>query len=430
MLALRIQFDQCLDPQAALAAVRLKLSNAALRLQGDRLMITTARDHSFRFGRHWSCDVFLLDADAFAGGVGKEHLQIEIISNRCFARDLATRNGTQINGKWLGGPPDRRRGGANRTPSGRRELKAGDVLRLPGVTFTVIEASLDVSSIPPGPAGLDAAASSAPPPLPALPGFTSAPSPDAPPVFDGFRFAATLGGRPATGLTYLYERVDGSGSGGEKRVVKFVGFQSPPERGALRQLISRYQDVVSSVLVLPNALSFLPDDRPTHLALGYPYLPISNLAQTPLPNLAAVYDVMNGVLAGLVGVHQHGLTHGHLCAGNIFLKADGQVVLTDCGWNQIRSMIGAELSGPPPSATNDLSALGSLCLDLLGGTGVVDRRPAVLKVPPPEPSWPGWPLQELAGRLRQDGTFTASRALQGLRNTPRPKVNRLVTVLR
>lgn len=151
VLALRIQFEQCADPQAAVAAIQIKQPNADLCLQADRLVINTARDHCFRFGRHWSCDVFLGDASALAGGVGKEHLQFEIISHRCFVRDLATRNGTQINGKWLSRPSNRRGPNANQTPSGRKELKAGDVIRLPGITFTVVQALPDALSGPPTP---------------------------------------------------------------------------------------------------------------------------------------------------------------------------------------------------------------------------------------------------------------------------------------
>jgi pSer/pThr/pTyr-binding forkhead associated (FHA) protein len=145
MLTLRIQFDQCPDPKAALAAVRVKKLSQTLRLQDDLLMVATSSDHSFRFGRHWNCDVFLLDADAFARRLSKEHLQIEVTSQRCFVRDLATKNGTMINGKWLGGPPGQRHAHAAGTPSGRKELRKGDVIGLPGITLTVIEASVAMS---------------------------------------------------------------------------------------------------------------------------------------------------------------------------------------------------------------------------------------------------------------------------------------------
>ena len=65
---------------------------------------------------------------------------------------------------------------------------------------------------------------------------------------------------------------------------------------------------------------------------------------------------MSGALGVLTALHQQSVAHGHLCAENIFLEAAGQIVLADSGMNGIRSLIGAELTGSIPSASNDLIA--------------------------------------------------------------------------
>ncbi len=461
MLTLRIKFDRCANPQAALAAIRVRPNQAGLRLQGDLLHLPAAGDQNVRLGRSWSCDVYLLDADTEVGGVAKEHLQIEVTSQVCFVRDLATKNGTLLNGKWLGGPPLPYSSPASRTPSGRKQIKVGDVIQLPGMTLTVVEIPaggprLKRSSAPPPlspslptpePARPDPAkvpgTPQLPPPaessqssafnpqpnhLPPVVTFQPAESPVLPPSLKGFKFAATLGGKPASGLTYLYERKRGQRPSREKWVVKYVSPTKPVNLETLRQLLAAFFGVQHAALHHPHAYAFVPSANPTHLALCFHQLQGANLARSPLLDLAGIHDLLTGALGALAALHQQGLAHGHICASNMFLAANGRLALTDCGLNAIRSLIGAELTGPIPSARHDLTALGELCLNLLGTSGATPEQPFVEPTRQHQPDWPGAPLQALAGRLRQDSQLTASQALQLLQAVPRPQVKRLLTV--
>jgi len=461
MLTLRIKFDRCANPQAALAAMRVRQNQSGLRLQGDLLHISAASDQNVRIGRGWSCDVYLLDADAELGGMAKEHLQLEVTSQLCFVRDLATKNGTLLNGKWLGGHPAPHSSPASRTPSGRKPLKAGDVIQLPGMTLTVVEVpavgprlkcssarqplspSLPVPEVArPGPAKVPGTPSLPPPAessqpstlnpqpdqLPPEAAFQSAESPSSPPGLKGFKFAATLGGKPACGLTYLYERKRGKKADREKWVVKYVSPTKSVSLDSLRQLLAAFCRVQHPALCHPHAYAFVPSANPTHLALCFPFHQGVNLTRSALLDLAGLHDLLTGALGVLAALHQQGLAHGHVCAGNIFLEPDGRILLADCGLNAIRLLLGAELTGPIPSAANDLTALGQLCLNLLGESGATPEQPIVKPARQPRPDWPGAPLQALASRLRQDSQLTASQALSLLQAMPRPQVKRLLTV--
>jgi hypothetical protein len=194
--------------------------------------------------------------------------------------------------------------------------------------------------------------------LPPMVIFQPAESPISPPELEGFKFAATLGGKPASGLTYLYERKHGIGAGREKWVVKYLRLKRPDNLDNLRPLLAAYFGVQHAMLHHPCAYSLLPGTSPTHLILCFPHLKGVDLARSPLLDLAGIHDVMSGALGVLTALHQQSLAHGHLCAENIFLEAAGQIVLADSGMNGIRSLIGAELTGSIPSASNDLIALG------------------------------------------------------------------------
>jgi serine/threonine protein kinase len=193
-------------------------------------------------------------------------------------------------------------------------------------------------------------------------------------------------------------------------------------------LLAVYFGVQNVALHHPHAYSLVPSTKPTHLALCFPHFNGINLARSPLLDLAGIHDVMTGTLGALAALHQQGLAHGHVCADNIFLETAGQIALTDSGMNGIRSLIGAELTGPIPSASNDLIALGDLCLNLLGESATAPQRPFVEQARKHQQAWPGGPLQSLACRLRQDPQFNASQALRLMQEVPRPQVNRLLTV--
>lgn len=442
MLILQIKFDQCPDPKAALAAIRVQQHQCGLRLQGDRLHIPAASDRIIRIGRSWSCEVYLLDADAAAGGLAREHLQIELTSQLCFVRDLATKNGTLLNGKWLGGPPAPHRSPASRVPSGRKAIKVGDVIQMPGITLTVLEVpgsrpcpvrpASAPSPLPnqPGPPAPNPASPTIDPGalrLPALVAFQPAESPILPPDLKGFKFTATLGGKPASGLTYLYERKLKPGAVREKWVVKYVGLGKSDDLDSLRQLLAAYFGVPHAGLRQPCAYSLAPSSYPTHLALCFPQLKGVHPARSPRLDLAGIHDLLGGTLGALAALHERGLAHGHVCARNIFLEAAGHLALTDTGMNSLRLLLGAELTGPTPSASNDLIALGNLCLDLLGESAIAPQRPPGEPPREPQPDWPGAPLQALARRLRHDSQLTAAQALKWLHEAPRPQVSRLLT---
>jgi serine/threonine protein kinase len=236
-----------------------------------------------------------------------------------------------------------------------------------------------------------------------------------------------LGGKPASGLTYLYERVKGKGAGHEKWVVKYFSVHSSADLNSLRHHISRLFSVENAALHRPCAYFLEPGARPAHLALCFPYLNSVNLAHEPLLDLAQIHDVMSASLDALAALHQQGLTHGHLCADNIFRGTGGRLAITDSGLNTVRSLIAAEMTGPAPSPGNDLMALGDLCLNLLGETTAPQRSRRGQQLDQKR-AWPGGPLHDLACRLRQDPPLTASQAWQQMQEVPRPQVNRLVTV--
>jgi serine/threonine protein kinase len=264
--------------------------------------------------------------------------------------------------------------------------------------------------------------------LPALVTFQPAASPSSPPELTGFKYAATLGGKPASGLTYLYERKRGKGAEREKWVVKYFSLPSFENLAALQSILAAYFGVEQAALHHLRAYSLVPSTSPTHLALCFPLLKDANLARSTRLDLGSIYDVMSGTLGALAALHQQGLAHGHICAENLFLETTGQVALTDSGQNAIRSLIGAELTGPVPSASHDLMALGDLCLNLLGESGSTPGHPQAAAAGEPQPDWPGAPLQALACRLRQDSQLSANQALLLLKAVPRPQVSRLLTV--
>jgi serine/threonine protein kinase len=260
--------------------------------------------------------------------------------------------------------------------------------------------------------------------------FQPGESPGSPPELEDFKFAASLGGNPASGLTYLYERKNEKKTDGEKWVVKYVRLSDSTDLASLRQLLAAICDVPLAALPHPQAYCLVPTSQPTHLALCFPHLKGVDLARSPLLDLAAIHDVMTATLDSLAALHRHGLTHGHVCAGNIFLEAASQIALTDSGMNGIRSLIGAELTGPAPSAHHDLVAFGELCLKLLGETATAPQPSRVRPAREHPQDWPGAPLLALACRLRQDAELTASQALHLVQGVPRPKVNRLLTAPR
>jgi eukaryotic-like serine/threonine-protein kinase len=86
-----------------------------------------------------------------------------------------------------------------------------------------------------------------------------------------------------------------------------------------------------------------------------------------------------GVCAALAAAHSHGIAHGHLTTGNVFLTVDGGVKVTDFRL--------AEATRPFPGApdpTADLRALGGCLVAMLTGREPAEGQPIDLgpRVPP------------------------------------------------
>ena len=411
------------------ARIRLREETPLLSLEGDLLHVSTDRDHNFRFGRRSNCEVILIETDPLDMCVGRQHLQVEVTSPNCYIRPLPAKGDTKLNGKSLRGPPSRLAAAEFCTPPARQKLKPGDVIWVPGITFTVV--ALAVIRPHPSPArqpeGVEAAGRPVvlglPPVVACWPGASSG----APPLIEGFKYATTLGGRPASGLTYLYKREDGPEVVGEKWVVKYFSVGASCALDGLEKQISRLFSLQSAALHHPSAYSLGRIAAEGHLAICFPWLAQHHLGGGTFLDLAAIHDVLGGVLGALAALHEQGLAHGHLCAENIFLAPAGKIAVTDGGLNGIRSLIGAEMTGSDPSPRNDLLALGDLCLKLLGFPPSSPPQAVPGRARDQKQGWLGLPLYDLAFLLRENPHLTTIQALEVFRGVPKPKVERPLT---
>ncbi len=158
-------------------------------------------------------------------------------------------------------------------------------------------------------------------------------------------------------------------------------------RAALLGALSQCAAVVHPNLVPVREVMSLPDDK---LALCTPLLPGVNLGQRVSAQgklTAAEGNVMlRQAASGLHALHQRGLVHGNLSAGNVFFTQHDDIAVDNAlgssKGGQVVQLLDAALqlgdapSGQvPASAADDQQALGKLML-----TYVADLSPAQRKV--------------------------------------------------